>query len=104
MRGMNLFIATPLCALIVALAGGLPLLPPHAAPGESDLLTLYMTGFAGFIAKWFAMFLLGSIFGKLMEAAGAAESVAHWVTTRLGPQRAALAVVAACVILTYGGV
>lgn len=104
MRGMNLFIATPLCALIVAVCGGLPLLPPHAADGESDLLTLYMTGFAGFIAKWFAMFLLGSIFGKLMEAAGAAESVAHWVTVKLGAKRAALAVVAACVILTYGGV
>ncbi len=104
MRGMNLFVATPLCALLVALCGGLPLLPPLAVEGEKDLLTLYMGGFSGFIAKWFAMFLLGSIFGKLMEAAGAADSVAHWVTRRLGVQRAALAVVAACAILTYGGV
>lgn len=104
MRGMNLFIATPLCALIVAVAGELPLLPQLAPEGTKDLLTLYMGGFSGFIAKWFAMFLLGSIFGKLMESAGAADSVAHWVTRRLGVERAALAVVAACVILTYGGV
>mgnify|MGYP000314156144 CR=1 FL=1 len=104
MRGMNLFIATPLCALLVALTGGIALLPPLAAEGAPDLLTLYMGGFSGFIAKWFAIFLLGAIFGKLMESAGAADSVARGVTRLLGPQRAALAVVAACVILTYGGV
>ena len=104
MRGMNLFIATPLCAAIVAAAGGLPFLPQLAPEGTKDLLTLYMGGFAAFVAKWFAMFLLGSIFGKLMEAAGAADSVAHWVTKRVGAKHAALAVVIACVILTYGGV
>jgi H+/gluconate symporter-like permease len=40
------------------------------------------------------MFLLGSIFGKLMEDAGAAASVAHWIVRRLGPERAAVAIVA----------
>ena len=87
MRGMNLFIATPLCALVVALCGGMPLLPQLAPAGTPDLLSLYMGGFSGFIMKWFAIFLLGSIFGKLMEHAGAAESVAQWVTRRLGAQR-----------------
>jgi len=104
MRGMNLFIATPLCALLVAVLGEMPLLPQLAAAGQTDLITSYMSGFSGFIAKWFLMFLLGSIFGKLMENVGAAESVGRWVTQRLGPQHAALAVVIACAILTYGGV
>jgi H+/gluconate symporter-like permease len=104
MRGMNLFIATPLCALLVALTGDLALLPQLAAKGQTDLVTAYMGGFSGFIGKWFLMFLLGSIFGKLMESVGAAESVARWVTRSLGPKRAALAVVLACAILTYGGV
>ena len=63
-----------------------------------------MTGFTGFIASWFFMFLLGSIFGKLMEDSGAASSVSRWITGKLGIKRAALAVVAACAILTYGGV
>ncbi|MGY6517761.1 MAG: GntP family permease [Lysobacteraceae bacterium] len=103
-RGMNLFIATPLCALIVALTSGLPLLPPLAAEGQGDLVSAYMSGFTGFVAAWFFMFLLGSIFGKLMEDTGAADSVARWVITRIGPSRAALAVVLACAILTYGGV
>ena len=38
-----------------------------------------MQGFSGFIASWFFMFLFGSLFGKLMEDCGAAESVARWV-------------------------
>lgn len=103
-RGMNLFIATPLCALIVALTSGLPLLPPLAAEGQDDLVSAYMSGFTSFVAAWFFMFLLGSIFGKLMEDTGAADSVARWVISHIGPKRAALAVVLACAILTYGGV
>jgi H+/gluconate symporter-like permease len=44
------------------------------------------------------------LFGKLMESSGSAQSVARWITSHLGVKRAALAVVAACAVLTYGGV
>ena len=84
-RGMNLFVATPLCAILVALTAGLPLMPQLAADGQANLLTSYMSGFTGFIANWFFMFLLGSIFGKLMEDTGAADSVARWVVRGIGP-------------------
>ncbi|MDT8439053.1 MAG: GntP family permease [Wenzhouxiangellaceae bacterium] len=104
MRGMSLFVATPLCALLIALTSGLALLPPLAADGQVDLITQYMNGFTGFIASWFFIFLLGSLFGKMMESSGGAESVAHWVIARLGTAHAALAVVLACAVLTYGGV
>jgi H+/gluconate symporter-like permease len=103
-RGMNLFVATPLCALLVALTSGIALLPPLAAEGQANLIGSYMSGFTSFIAAWFFMFLLGSIFGKLMEDTGAADSVARWVIGHIGAKRAALAVVLACAILTYGGV
>lgn len=104
MRGMSLFVATPLCALVVALTSDIALLPPLAADGDANLITQYMAGFTGFIASWFFIFLLGSLFGKLMESSGGAESVAHWIIRRLGTSRAALAVVLACAVLTYGGV
>ncbi len=104
MRGVNLFIATPLCAAIVALTSGMPFLPVGDQPAGGDLVGTYMQGFTGFVASWFFMFLLGSIFGKLMEDTGAADSVARWVIERIGVRHAALAVVIACVILTYGGV
>src|SRR5687768_14533630 len=104
MRGMSLFVATPLCALVIALTSGLPLLPPLAATAGTDLVSLYMSGFTSFIASWFFMFLLGSMFGKLMEDTGAADAVSRAVIAKIGISRAALAVVAACAVLTYGGV
>jgi H+/gluconate symporter-like permease len=63
-----------------------------------------MQGFVGFVQTWFFMFLLGSIFGKVMEASGAADSISRWIVGRLGPKHAAGAVVLACAVLTYGGV
>ena len=98
-RGMNLFIAAPLCALIVALTSGLPVFI-----GDGNFVTTYMEGFTGFIASWFFMFLLGALFGKFMEDTGAADAVAKWIVEKLGFHRAVLAVVLACAILTYGGV
>ena len=98
-RGMNLFIAAPLCALIVAITSGIPIFL-----GDVNFVATYMDGFSGFIASWFFMFLLGSLFGKFMEDTGAADAVARWIIDRLGRQHAVIAVVLACAILTYGGV
>ena len=98
-RGMNLFIAAPLCALLVALTNGIPVFT-----GEANFVGLYMQGFSGFIASWFFMFLLGAIFGKFMEDTGAADAVARWIVSKLGFKHAVLAVVLACAVLTYGGV
>ncbi|OOE03559.1 citrate transporter [Anoxybacillus kestanbolensis] len=104
MRGMNLFIAAPLCALIVALFSELPLFPQLAGEGQANFVGNYMAGFSGFVQSWYLMFLLGAIFGKVMEDSGAAHSVSKWVVEKIGLKHAALAVVVACAILTYGGV
>ena len=104
MKGMNLLVAGPLCALFVAVLSGLPLFPQLAADGEANFVGNYMTGFSSFVTSWYLMFLLGSIFGKVMEDSGAADSVSKWVVEKLGMKQAVLAVVAACAILTYGGV
>lgn len=101
-RGMNLLLAAPLCALVLALLSGIPL---FASPEvTSSLVGNYMEGFAQFVQNWFLMFLLGSLFGKAMEDVGAADSVAKWITDRIGMKHAVLAIVLACAILTYGGV
>ena len=98
-RGMNLFIAAPLCALVVALTNGMSVFI-----GEINFVETYMSGFSGFIAAWFFMFLLGALFGKFMEDSGAADSVSRWIIQRISYKQAVLAVVLACAILTYGGV
>lgn len=96
---MNIFIAAPLCALIVALTNGVPIFV-----GDGNFVGAYMQGFSSFVASWFFMFLLGSLFGKFMEDTGSADSVARWIVDKLGMKRAVFAIVLACAILTYGGV
>lgn len=98
-RGMNLFIAAPACALLVAFSSGMGIFV-----GDGNFVQTYMSGFTSFIANWFFMFLLGALFGKFMEDTGAADSLARWIIGKLGYKRAIFAVVAACAILTYGGV
>ena len=95
-RGRSIFVVAPLCALLtVTLSGGDPL---------QSLTGPYMTGFADYLRRFYLIFALGAAFGKLMESSGAAVSIANWIGRWLGPQRACLAVVLACAVLTYGGV
>jgi H+/gluconate symporter-like permease len=63
-----------------------------------------MTSAGGFIISFFPLFLLGAIFGRLMDDSGAAQAIAKSLVARLGSSQAILAVVLACAILTYGGV
>ncbi|MER2260924.1 MAG: SLC13 family permease [Psychrobacillus sp.] len=104
MKGMNLLIAAPLTALFVGIMNGLPLFPQLVEKGADNFLTNYMGGFTSFIASWWLMFLTGAIFGKVMEDSGAADSVSQWIVSKIGIKHAALAVVIACAVLTYGGV
>ncbi|RZQ51970.1 citrate transporter [Pseudoalteromonas phenolica] len=101
LRGVNLFISAPLCAVVVALSSGIPL---FQISDQASFVSGYMSGFAGFVQAWFLMFLLGSLFGKLMEDSGAADAVARYIVNKLGMKYAVLAVVLACALLTYGGV
>ncbi|MGE0583350.1 MAG: GntP family permease [Steroidobacteraceae bacterium] len=104
MRGTDLLIAAPLCALLVAATSGFAIFPQLAVHGAPSFTASYMGGFVGYVQDWFFMFLLGSLFGKMMECTGAADSVAHWIVGKLGAKHAVAAVVLACAVLTYGGV
>ena len=101
MRGANLLVVAPFCALLIAFSSGMDLWPNALKDAFADV---YMKGFTGFMISWFFVFLLGSIFGKLMEDCGAAEKIAASIMSLLGAKRAALAVVIACAVMTYGGV
>ena len=96
MKGINIIVAAIISAVVVAITGGLNL--------ETALTDHYMTGFTGYFKSWFLIFLLGAIFGKIMQETKAADSIANWVKNTLGPSRAVFAVVAAAALMTYGGV
>lgn len=96
-RGVTLLILAPLMALLAALlTGSLPLLATYTQ--------VFMSNTGDFVVAFFPLFFLGAIFGKLMDDSGAARSIANWVIGKLGAQKAILAVVLCCAVLTYGGV
>jgi H+/gluconate symporter-like permease len=63
-----------------------------------------MEGAARFLAQFFPLFLLGAVFGKLMEDSGSVSSVATLMTKTFGERHVMLAVVLAGAVVTYGGV
>ena len=95
-RGWSILLLAPLSALIAALLAGQPLL--------ANWTQTFMSNAAGFVAQFFPIFLLGALFGKLMEASGSVEAIAKYLTERLGTKRAMLAIVLAGAFVTYGGV
>ncbi|PWR03877.1 transporter [Meridianimarinicoccus roseus] len=96
-RGVSVLILAPVLSLLAAaLSGGAPLLATYTQ--------IFMEALGGYVIKFFPLFLLGAIFGKLMEVSGSARIIAEWIVSRVGQGQAALAVVLACAVLTYGGV
>jgi H+/gluconate symporter-like permease len=63
-----------------------------------------MRSAAQVIMQFFPIFLLGALFGKLMEDSGSVTTIARFMTEKLGARRAVLAVVLAGALVTYGGV
>ena len=95
-RGWSVLLVGPAAALMAVSVAGEPLL--------ASWTQTFMGGASGFVAKFFPLFLLGAVFGKLMDDSGSALAIARTLTDRLGRDRAILAVVLACALLTYGGV
>ncbi len=96
-RGINVLILAPLLSLLAVLISG-------EAPLLATYTQIYMTSLGGYLMKYFPLFMLGAIFGKLMADSGSAKAIAHYIVQRLGLQHAILAIVLSCAILTYGGV
>ncbi|MTV15636.1 MULTISPECIES: GntP family permease [Bradyrhizobium] len=95
-RGWSVLLLAPLCALVAAAFGGEPLL--------ANWTQTFMGSASEFLAQFFPIFLLGAVFGKLMDDSGAVAAVAGFISRCLGERRVILAVVLAGALVTYGGV
>lgn len=96
-RDVSVLVLAPVCALLAtALDGGLPLLATYTQ--------IFMGSVGQFVRDFFPLFLLGALFGKLMEDTGSAAKIADQIVKALGTRQTVLAVVLSCSILTYGGV
>jgi len=96
-RGYSVILFAPICALLAVLL----IAPLHVLPFFSGV---FMEKMVGFIKSYFAVFLLGAIFGKVVEMSGIAESIAKTIVSWLGAKRAMLTIVLLGAILTYSGV
>jgi H+/gluconate symporter-like permease len=95
-RGWSVLLLAPAVALLAAATSKEPLL--------AHWTQTFMGAAATFIAQFFPIFLLGALFGKLMDDSGSVQTIANFMSEKLGPQRAILAVVLAGALVTYGGV
>ncbi len=95
-RGWSVLLLAPAAALIAALFAGEPLL--------AHWTVTYMNGASRFVAQFFPIFLLGALFGKLMDDSGSVTAIANFMAEKFGPRRAILSVVLAGAFVTYGGV
>ena len=97
-RGYSVLILAPIMAVLAVLLSGDFM---SSIPAYTDI---FMTALSGFLLKFFPIFLLGALFGRLMADSGAATAIANTVVKKLGASKAILAVILVCAILTYGGV
>src|SRR5215470_16899194 len=95
-RGWSVLLLAPIAAIIAAAAAGEPLL--------AHWTQTFMRSASEFLAQFYPLFLLGALFGKLMEDSGSVQAIARFMTEKLGSHRAMLAVVLAGAMVTYGGV
>ncbi|RWR07464.1 GntP family permease [Paenirhodobacter populi] len=96
-RGYSVILFAPICALAAVLLTD----PGAVAPAFSGL---FMDKMVGFIKNYFPVFLLGAIFGKMVEMSGFSRSIVEAVIRVLGRDRAIPVIVIVCALLTYGGV
>ncbi len=102
-KGHSIIWAAPLCAFVVTLFA--------LGAGLGDGRTLlsaytvdYMKGVGDYFISWFPAFLLGAIYGTVMNRTGAARALADLIVRLVGRRFVVLAVFIPCVLLTYGGV
>ena len=96
-RGYSVILFAPIAALGAVLLTDPSLVPPVFSG-------VFMEKTVGFVKNYFPVFMLGAVFGKVIELSGFSKSIVSAVIGVLGRERAVLSIVVVCAILTYGGV
>ncbi len=95
-RGHSIVWVAPVCAVVVAVLGGLNILDSYLGD--------YMKGTADYVVSWFPAFFLGAVYGKIMDKTNSARSLANRLIRLIGSKYAVAAVVLPCLLMTYGGI
>ena len=96
-RGYSVILFAPIAALGAVLFTD----PSAVAPVFSGI---FMEKMVGFVKLYFPVFMLGAVFGKVIEMSGFSKSIVQAAIRYIGRSRANAVIVAVCALLTYGGV
>ena len=96
-RGYSVILFAPIAAL------GAVLLTDAAAVAPV-FSGLFMEKFGGFVKLYFPVFMLGAVFGKLIEISGFSTTIVTTIIRLVGRNHAMLSIVVVTALLTYGGV
>ena len=96
-RGYSVILFAPVAALGAVLLTDATLVAPM-------FTGLFMDKMVGFLKLYFPVFLLGAVFGKVIELSGFSKAIVLATIRLFGASRAMLSIVAVCAVLTYGGV
>ena len=89
---------------IVSLVGAIIVIVFNGMNPVSAITENFMTGMSGFAGSWFLLFMLGSIFGKVMGESGASVGIAGSLLKLLGDKSVVLVIMITGLVLSYGGI
>ncbi|HET9652946.1 MAG TPA: GntP family permease [Usitatibacter sp.] len=96
-RGFSVILFAPICAMLAVLLTDPALIAPV-------FTGVFMEKMVGFVKSYLPVFILGAVFGKVIELSGFARSIVTAAIDLVGRSRAILSIVLVCALLTYGGV
>src|SRR4051794_1749256 len=96
-RGFSVILFAPIAAMLAVLVTDPAAVPPV-------FTGIFMDKMVGFVKLYFPVFLLGAVFGKVIELSGFSKSIVSAVIGLVGRERAMLSIVLVGAVLTYGGV
>src|SRR5271167_5142549 len=85
-RGFSVILFAPIAAM-----GAVFLTDPHAVPAA--FTNLFMVRMMTFAQAYFPVFLLGAVFGKVIELSGFSKSIVASIIGVVGRERAIVAIV-----------
>ena len=100
-RGWSIILLAPILAL---LASAFAIFEGGDFHGLAIYTEAFMTSLGNYVKAYFPIFMLGAIFGKLMDASGSADAIATFISEKAGKGKELWAIVLACAVITYGGV
>lgn len=94
-KGLDVFTSTILVSFIIIITSWM---------NWWEALTNYASGYCGFISSQIFVLVIGAVFGELMAASGAAESLANIITEKLGVKNVILSITVITTVFVYVGI